>query len=86
MAGKRFRDPPVLDDDDDYEEWARKIEIWQMTDFEKNKQGASIYFSLCGRARKCCQTVKLEELGGEDGAKKLLDKLAALYAPDSVPT
>ena len=30
MAGKWFRDPLVLDDDDDYEEWAREIEIWQM--------------------------------------------------------
>ena len=70
-------------DDDYYDEWAREIEIWQMmTDLEKNKQGASIYFSLRGKARKCCKTVKPEELG-EDGAKKLLDKLAALYATDS---
>ena len=83
MTGKRNRDPPILNDDDDYEEWAREIEIWQiMTDLDVTKQGASIYFSLRGKARKCCKTINVEELQGEDGVKKLLEKLAELYAPD----
>ena len=74
MTGKRNRDPPILNDDDDYEEWAREIEIWQiMTDLDVTKQGASIYFSLRGKARKCCKTINVEELQGEDGVKKLLE-------------
>ena len=37
MAGKRI-DPPKLKDGDDYEEWAREIEIWQIvTEIPKSK-------------------------------------------------
>ena len=62
MAGKRI-DPPKLKDGEDYEEWAREIEIWQIvTDVPKDKQGALIYLSLEGQPRQCCKSISTDKL------------------------
>ena len=83
MAGKRI-DPPKLKDGDDYDEWAREIEIWQMvTEIPKEKQGAMIYLSLEGQARQCCKSVPTDKLQGENGVKELMLKLKTLFAKDS---
>ena len=83
MAGKRI-DPPKLKDGDDYEEWAREIEIWQIvTDVPKDKQGALIYLSLEGQARQCCKSISTDKLKGDGGVTELMKKLEELFAKDS---
>ena len=83
MAGKRIN-PPKLKDGDDYDEWAREIEIWQMvTEIPKEKQGAMIYLSLEGQARQCCKSVPTTKLQGENGVTELMLKLKTLFAKDS---
>ena len=83
MVGRRI-DPPKLKDGDDYDEWAREIEIWQMvTDVPVEKQGALIYLSLEGQARECCKSVETAKLKGENGVAELLTKLKELFAKDS---
>ena len=84
MAGKRSCDPPTLNDDVDFDEWEREIEIWQIaTDVDKKKQGARIYLSLQGKARENCRNIEAKSLEGDGGVKVLLDKLKALYAKDA---
>ena len=84
MAGRRSKEPPKLDDGDDYDEWAREIDIWRIvTDVSEEKQGAAIYLSLEGKARQCCKSIEVAKLKGKDGVKILLDKLKDLYAKDS---
>ena len=64
MAGRRVH-PPKLVDGDDFEEWEREIEIWKLvTDVPEEKQGASIYLSLEGKAKFCCKTIEIEKLKG----------------------
>ena len=82
MAGRRVH-PPKLVDGDDFEEWEREIEIWKLvTDVPEERQGASIYLSLEGKARACCKTIEIEKLKGKNGADELLKKLRDLYSKD----
>ena len=83
MAGKRV-DPPKLKDGDDYDEWAREIEIWQIvTEVPVEKQGALIYLSLEGQARECCKSVETSKLKGQNGVGEIMGKLKELFAKDS---
>ena len=83
MAGRRIH-PPMFKDGDDFYEWEREIEIWTMvTDIPEDKQAAAIYLSLEGKARECCKSIKADELKGNAGKVKLMDKLKELYAVDN---
>ena len=83
MAGKHL-DPPKLTDLEEYEDWAREIEIWQaVTSLPLKKQGCAIYLSLDGKINQCCKSIPVNELTGDDGVKVLLNKLKELYAKDN---
>ena len=74
----------MFKDGDDFYEWEREIEIWTMvTDIPEDKQAAAIYLSLEGKARECCKSIKADELKGNAGKVKLMDKLKELYAVDN---
>ena len=86
MADRRIP-PPPLKDGDDFEEWEREIQIWQLvTAIPEAKQGASIYLSLEGKARECCKTIPVAQLQGPDGVTVLIAKLRNLYAKDAEET
>ena len=86
MADRRIP-PPPLKDGDDFEEWEREIQIWQLvTGIPQAKQGASIYLSLEGKARECCKTIPVAQLQGADGVTALTTKLRELYAKDAEET
>ena len=81
-AGRRS-DPPVLRDGMNYEDWAHDVEVWQIqTDLPLAKQGAAIYLSLEGDAKKNCKSISVASLKGEDGVNFILSKLKSLYALD----
>ena len=83
MSGKQI-EPPKLTDLEEYEDWAKEIQIWQaLTILPPKKQGAAIYLSLEGKARQCCKSIPVEELTGDDGVTTLLNKLKELYAKDN---
>ena len=72
--------PPKFQEEDDYEQWRRDVEIWtELTDFDKSKQALAIHLALQGRARVAASELTVAELKEEDGVKKLLEKLDSLF-------
>ena len=76
VASNNLKTSPVLVDEDSYDEWKSELAIWQLyTDLDKKKQGPAVYLLLSGRARECVRDLKPEEIGAEDGVKKIIDKI-----------
>ena len=80
---QQLKTPPVLVDEDGYGEWLNDVKIWQLfTDLEKKKQGPALYLTLTGRARECVRELTPEVIGGDDGVKKIIEKLDKLFMKD----
>ena len=80
MAMNNLKTPPVLVDEDSYQEWKNDLAIWQLyTDLENKRQGPAVYLGLSGRARECIRGLKPEEIGAVNGVKKITDKLDSYY-------
>ncbi|CAL4131177.1 unnamed protein product, partial [Meganyctiphanes norvegica] len=83
MASNSLKTPPVLVHEDSYDEWKGDLAIWQLyTDLDKKKQGPAVYLMLSGRARECVRDLKIEDIGANDGVKKITDKLDTLFEKD----
>ena len=82
---QQLKMPPVLVDEDGYGEWLNDVKIWQLfTDLEKKKQSPALYLTLTGRARmrECVLELTPEVIGGDDGVKKIIEKLDKLFMKD----
>ena len=80
---QQLKTPPALVDEDGYGEWLNDVKIWQLfTDLEKKKQGPALYLTLTGRAHECVRELTPEVIGGEDGVKKIIEKLDKLFMKD----
>ena len=80
---QQLKMPPVLVDEDGYGEVLNDVRIWQLfTDLEKKKQGPALYLTLTGRARECVRELTPEVIGGDDGVKKIIEKLDKFYMKD----
>ena len=84
MANQQvLKSPPTLLNEDFYGEWKHDLTIWQMyTDLPRNKQGPAVFLTLTGRARDCIRDLQPEEIGHENGVKKITDKLDTLFLKD----
>ena len=82
---QQLKTPSVLVDEDGYGEWLNDVKIWQLfTDLEKKKQGPALYLTLTGRDRECVHKLTPEVIGGEDGVKKIIEKLDKLFMKDRI--
>ena len=80
---QQLKTPQVLVDEDGYGEWLNDVKIWQLfTDLEKKKQGPALYLTLTGRACECVRELTPEVIGGDDGVKKIIEKLDKLFMKD----
>ena len=76
--------PPKLNDENEYENWKKDIEIWcELSDLPETKQALAIHLSLTGRARVASSELSIDILKAKDGVKKLLEKLDALFLHDA---
>ena len=83
MAINNLKAPPVLVDEDSYQEWKNDLAIWQLyTDLENKRQGPAVYLGLSGRACECVRALKPEEIGAANGVKKITNKLDTLFEKD----
>ena len=83
MAINNLKAPPVLVDEDSYQEWKNDLAIWQLyTDLENKRQGPAVYLVLSGRARECVRALMPEEIGAANGVKKITNKLDTLFEKD----
>ena len=80
MASSALKNPPVLTDDSNYENWKTDLEVWEMlTDLNNTKKGPALYLSLQGKARECLRELTPARIGGENGFELICQKLDAVY-------
>ena len=78
-----LRTPPVLAGQESYLEWKDDIKVWELfTDLEKKRRGPAVYLTLTGTARDCVRDLTIEEIGADEGVKKITDKLDKVYLKD----
>ena len=75
--------PPFKEDEMDYEQWKKDLELWAfMTDLDERKILTAIHFSLNGRARQAASEILISEMKSEHGYKILLEKLDRAFLQD----
>lgn len=80
--------PPTFDDDTNYEQYKKEVEIWELlldeNDLKPNQMGPALFKTI--RSRKAKEKVlELDvktEIGGEQGMKLILEKLDEIYEID----
>ena len=78
-----LRTPPILAGEESYLEWKEDLAVWELfTDLEKKKRGPAVYLSLTGCYRDKVRDLTVEEIGSNEGVKKITDKLDEVYLKD----
>ena len=76
MAVSVIKNPPVLDDLENYEQWKEDVLMWkEITDLSVNKQALAIHLTLKGQAKEVANQVSTEDKKKDNGLQILLDKL-----------
>ena len=72
----KLKSLPTVGDGENYEQWLKKIKIWQIfTDLPKAKQGAARFLTLSGKARDTTRDIHVDSLASDDGIKIIIEKL-----------
>ena len=78
-----FKYPPKFDNETEYENWKRDINIWcELTDLAEDKHALAIHLSLTDRAHTASSEIELAVLKSEHCVKRLIEKLDSLFLPD----
>ena len=79
-----MRAPPSLTEGKSYEFWKKEIKIWQLLKVATAKEEGPLIFtnSLTERDKKVISELTVDEIGSDQGLKKILDKLDKLYLAD----
>ena len=78
-----LRTPSILAGEESYLEWKEDLAVWELfTDLEKRKRGPAVYLSLTGNNRDIVRDLTVEEIGANEGVKKITDKLDKVYLKD----
>ena len=75
-----MKTPPLLDNEEHYEQWRKNVEVWvELTDLDKKKHALAIHMQLRGRAQLASSDFSIEEMKKDGAVKNLLDKLDKLF-------
>ena len=78
-----LRTPPILAGEESYLEWKEDLAVWELfTDLEKRKRGPAVYLSLTGNNRDIVRDLTVEDIGANEGVKKITDKPDKVYLKD----
>ena len=84
MASNRKCPPLFKEDETDYEQWKKDVDLWTViTDLDKDKQVIIIHLSLSGRARSASSELTKAQLNANDGVEKLLERLDRVFLQDA---
>ena len=84
MASNRKCPPLFKEDETDYEQWKKDVDLWTViTDLDKNKQAIVIHLSLSGRARSASSELTKDQLNADDGVEKLVERLDSVFLQDA---
>ena len=76
MASSVIKNPPLLDDLENYEQWKEDVLMWkEVTDLSKNKQALAVHLTLKGQAKEVANQVSTVDKKKDNGLEILLDKL-----------
>ena len=72
---------PQFKENRDFDQWEHEIEVQKMvTDLPETKHGSVVFLSLSEKVRQQLKCITKEELAGNDGLTKIMEKLRELYA------
>ena len=81
------KNPPIFNDDTNYEIWEKSLKVWQLvTDLKPEKQGPALILAISGKAQEIVLELSLDEIKAADGVETILTKLRTIYRKDSVDT
>ena len=84
-TGQEVQNPPILDDNTNYQEWIKDLKVWQLfTSTANTKKGPRLYLCLKGKAREIVREMDINEIGAEDGLEQIVAKLDSHYKKDRV--
>ena len=77
--------PPAFVKDADYEQWKKKMEMWQIvTSIEVKKQGAALYLVLDSDSQAALSQLTTAQINCDDGVKNIIKVLDGLYLKDKI--
>ena len=84
MSSEKIIGPPNFDEKAfSWKEYKKEIEVWaSLTNLPKKKQGPALWMSLSGKAKEVVQDMDLDEIKADDGLRKMLGKLDAVFKID----
>ena len=75
---------PRLTDTTCYGDWKRRVTVWEVsTSADKGKRAATLITCMSGRPEQAAIQLKIDELKGDDGVKKLVAEMDKLFLPDN---
>ena len=84
---KSFKNPPKLEQFDNYESWERSLKLWRMaTDLPKAKQGIAVALSLTGKARDTVVELDLDDINSDNGLDLVIAELDKIHKKDNIDT
>ena len=76
---------PVLDDNTNYIDWCKKLNVWvELTELPEEKKALAIFSSLRGKAKKAALQLEIKDLKVRGRVTKLKEKLVKGFSKDKV--
>ena len=87
MSTGSFKNPPKLEQHDNYDNWVKALQLWRLaTDVPKAKQGIAVVLQLAGKARDAVLELDVEVINSDNGIDKVLEKLNGIFKKDTIDT
>ena len=76
---------PVPDDNTNYIDWCKKLNVWvELTELPEEKKALAIFSSLRGKAKKAALQLEIKDLKVRGRVTKLKEKLVNGFSKDKV--
>ena len=80
MASSVIKNPPILEDLENYEQWKEDVLMWkEITDLDKKKLAIAVHLTLKGPAKEVANQVSTEDKKKETGLDILIEKLDEVF-------
>ena len=84
---KSFKNPPKLEQHDNYENWEKSLKLWRLaTDLPKPKQGIAVALALTGKARDKVLELDINDINSDNGLDLVIAELDKIYKKDNIDT
>ena len=75
--------PPKLESSKNYEDWKKKVNIWnRISTLDAKSKSSQVFMSLTGEAEDAVLELEENEIYADDGLQKILERLDRLYKKD----